>query len=73
MSRTVSEGDRPVTEKEPKGRFRMTRRRMILGGTLMDGALIVGYGVTHPMDVGGAFAMESGVAIRRRDDHGRYH
>ncbi len=44
----------------PDRRFRMTRRRMILGGTLVGGALIVGYGVTHPMDVGGALLSGGG-------------
>ena len=50
-----------MTEIEAPGRrFRMTRRRMILGGTLIGGALIVGYGVTHPMDVGGALLSGGG-------------
>ncbi|MCI4592175.1 molybdopterin-dependent oxidoreductase [Sphingobium sp. BYY-5] len=50
-----------MTEQEAPGRrFRMTRRRMILGGTLVGGALIVGYGVTHPMDVGGALLSGGG-------------
>lgn len=35
-----------------KGRG-LTRRRMILSGTLVGGALIVGYTVTHPMEVAG--------------------
>lgn len=34
--------------------FLMTRRRMILGGSLIGGALVVGYTATHPMEVGGA-------------------
>lgn len=52
-----------MTEIETQGRhLRLTRRRMILGGTLIGGALIVGYGVTHPMDVGGAL-LSSGSAV----------
>jgi len=38
----------------------MTRRRMILGGSLVGGALIVGYGVTHPMEVAGAILSGGG-------------
>lgn len=41
-------------QNAPKRRFAMTRRRMILGGALVGGALVVGYGVTHPMEIGGA-------------------
>ncbi|WP_347302122.1 molybdopterin cofactor-binding domain-containing protein [Croceibacterium sp. TMG7-5b_MA50] len=35
-------------------RMKMTRRKMILGGTLAGGALVVGYTVTHPLEVLGA-------------------
>ncbi|GGE85422.1 xanthine dehydrogenase family protein molybdopterin-binding subunit [Sphingomonas prati] len=44
----------------PKRRFRMTRRRMILGGTLAGGALVVGYTATHPMQVAGAILQGGG-------------
>lgn len=40
--------------------FRMTRRRMILGGSLIGGALVVGYTATHPMEVGGAILSGGG-------------
>jgi isoquinoline 1-oxidoreductase beta subunit len=40
--------------------FRMTRRRMILGGSLIGGALVVGYTATHPMQVGGAILSGGG-------------
>ncbi|AHE54951.1 xanthine dehydrogenase family protein molybdopterin-binding subunit [Sphingomonas sanxanigenens] len=40
--------------------FRMTRRRMILGGTLVGGALVVGYAATHPMQVAGAILQGGG-------------
>nr|WP_035592219.1 MULTISPECIES: molybdopterin cofactor-binding domain-containing protein [Hyphomonas] len=43
-----------MTDTPAKKRFLMTRRRMILGGSLVGGALIVGYGVTHPMQIAGA-------------------
>jgi isoquinoline 1-oxidoreductase beta subunit len=44
-----------VSEQDnPQRRFVMTRRRMILGGSLVGGALVVGYVATHPMEVGGA-------------------
>ncbi|ATI80797.1 xanthine dehydrogenase family protein molybdopterin-binding subunit [Sphingobium yanoikuyae] len=38
----------------------MTRRRMILGGSLIGGALVVGYTATHPMEVGGAILSGGG-------------
>jgi len=44
----------------PKRRFRLTRRRMILGGGLVGGALLVGYAATHPMEVGGALLTAGG-------------
>lgn len=44
----------------PKGRVRLTRRRMILGGTLAGGALLVGYTATHPMQVAGALLTAGG-------------
>lgn len=40
--------------------FRVTRRKMILGGSLVGGALVVGYTVTHPMEVGGAILSGGG-------------
>lgn len=46
--------------KPPKRRFEMTRRRMILGGSLAGGALIVGYTATHPMQVVGAILQAGG-------------
>lgn len=42
--------EQPIKERG----FRMTRRRMILGGSLIAGALVVGYTATHPMQVAGA-------------------
>ncbi|MGF7149013.1 isoquinoline 1-oxidoreductase beta subunit [Sphingomonas zeicaulis] len=44
----------------PGRRFAMTRRRMILGGTLVGGALVVGYTATHPMQVAGAILQGGG-------------
>lgn len=44
----------------PKRRFQLTRRKMILGGTLAGGALIVGYAATHPMEAGGAILTAGG-------------
>jgi isoquinoline 1-oxidoreductase subunit beta len=41
-------------------RLRMTRRRMILGGSLIGGALVVGYTATHPRDVAGALLSAGG-------------
>ncbi|MBW6526509.1 molybdopterin-dependent oxidoreductase [Sphingomonas sp. RHCKR7] len=40
---------------------RLTRRRMILGGSLVGGALVVGYTATHPMAVAGALLSGGGV------------
>ncbi|MBB4099341.1 xanthine dehydrogenase family protein molybdopterin-binding subunit [Sphingomonas kyeonggiensis] len=40
--------------------FRMTRRRMVLGGSLIGGAMVVGYTATHPMEVGGAILSGGG-------------
>lgn len=40
--------------------FRLTRRRLILGGTLLGGALLVGYAVARPMDVAGAILSGGG-------------
>lgn len=39
---------------------RLTRRRLILGGSLAGGALVVGYAATHPMAVGGALLSGGG-------------
>jgi isoquinoline 1-oxidoreductase subunit beta len=41
-------------------RFKITRRQMILGGSLIGGALVVGYTATHPMDVGGVLLSGGG-------------
>ncbi|WP_315764872.1 xanthine dehydrogenase family protein molybdopterin-binding subunit [Sphingomonas sp. Y38-1Y] len=43
-----------------KPRFAMTRRRMILGGSLAGGALIVGYAATHPAEIGGVLLSGGG-------------
>lgn len=40
--------------------LRMTRRRMILGGSLVGGALVVGYTATHPLQVAGALMQAGG-------------
>ncbi|HTG37654.1 xanthine dehydrogenase family protein molybdopterin-binding subunit [Sphingomonas sp.] len=40
--------------------IRLTRRRMIAGGTLAGAALIVGYTATHPMQVAGALLQAGG-------------
>lgn len=50
--------DAPASER----RFQMTRRRMILGGTLAGGALVVGYTATHPMQAAGAILSGGGPA-----------
>ena len=44
----------------PRRGLRLTRRKMILGGSLLGGALVVGYGVTHPMELGGAILSGGG-------------
>ncbi|PCD02188.1 isoquinoline 1-oxidoreductase [Sphingomonas spermidinifaciens] len=44
----------------PKRRFRLTRRRMILGSGLVGGALVVGYTAMNPMQVGGALLTAGG-------------
>lgn len=44
----------------PRRRFQMTRRKMILGGTLAGGALVVGYTATHPMQAAGALLSGGG-------------
>lgn len=49
-----------IDTSPPKPRFRMTRRRMILGGTLVGGALVVGYAATQPMQVAGAILQGGG-------------
>ncbi|MCX8279306.1 molybdopterin-dependent oxidoreductase [Phyllobacterium sp. 0TCS1.6C] len=41
-------------------RFRMSRRRLILGGSLVGGALIVGYAATNPMQALGAILQGGG-------------
>lgn len=57
----IPEQELLVTEpsREPRG-FRMTRRRMILGGSLVGGALLVGFIGTHPTEVGGALLSGGG-------------
>ena len=40
--------------------IQMSRRRMILGGSLIGGALVVGYAATHPMQVAGAILQAGG-------------
>lgn len=51
----------PVTDAPaPKSRLRMTRRRLILGGTLIGGALVVGYAATRPMETIGAVLQAGG-------------
>lgn len=51
-----------MTQKaQDKGGFRLTRRRLILGGTLLGGALLVGYAVARPMDVAGAILSGGGI------------
>ncbi|MGK6318896.1 molybdopterin cofactor-binding domain-containing protein [Sphingomonas sp. DT-204] len=44
----------------PKRRLQLTRRKMILGGGLVGGALVVGYAATHPMEVAGALLTAGG-------------
>lgn len=44
---------------QAKSRFRLTRRKMILGGGLASGALAIGYAATHPMQLG-AFLLTAG-------------
>lgn len=48
--------DQPTSD----GRLKVTRRRAILGGSLVGGALLVGYAATHPMEVGGAILSGGG-------------
>lgn len=48
--------DAPASERQ----FRITRRKMILGGTLAGGALVVGYTATHPMEAAGALLSGGG-------------
>ncbi|MBY3037282.1 xanthine dehydrogenase family protein molybdopterin-binding subunit [Rhizobium laguerreae] len=45
---------------EQKSRFQMTRRRLILGGSLIGGALVVGYIAANPMQVAGAILQGGG-------------
>lgn len=51
-----------IDPAQPTGKrgIRMTRRRMILGGSLIGGALVVGYVATHPMEVAGAILSGGG-------------
>jgi isoquinoline 1-oxidoreductase beta subunit len=49
-----------IQSQPPERPLQMTRRRMILGGSLVGGALIIGYGVTHPMQVAGALLQGGG-------------
>ncbi|WP_083258080.1 molybdopterin cofactor-binding domain-containing protein [Rhizobium sp. YK2] len=43
-----------------KPRFRMTRRRLILGGSMVGGALVVAYAATNPMQAIGAILQGGG-------------
>lgn len=45
---------------EKKGRFAMSRRRLILGGTLVGGAMVVGYAATHPVEAIGSVLQAGG-------------
>lgn len=47
-------------QSPPRGRFHMTRRRAILGGSFVGGALLVGYVGTHPAEVGGTILSGGG-------------
>lgn len=49
-----------MIDASAKRRFEMTRRKMILGGTLVGGAMVVGYTATHPMQVAGAILQGGG-------------
>lgn len=44
----------------PRRGVRMSRRRLILGGSLIGGALVVGYTATHPLQVAGALLQAGG-------------
>ncbi|MFD1701655.1 molybdopterin cofactor-binding domain-containing protein [Methylopila henanensis] len=52
----------PAVTEAPasRGGFRMSRRRLILGGTLVGGALIVGYAATRPVETIGAILQAGG-------------
>lgn len=53
--------DFPEGETAPmKKRFHMTRRRMILGGSLLGGALLVGYAAANPMQLAAAILSGGG-------------
>ncbi|MFB4375023.1 molybdopterin-dependent oxidoreductase [Agrobacterium sp. CR_3] len=45
---------------DQKPRFQMTRRRLILGGSLVGGALVVGYAAANPMQAVGAILQGGG-------------
>lgn len=45
---------------DQKPRFQMTRRRLILGGSLIGGALVVGYAAVNPMQAIGAILQAGG-------------
>jgi isoquinoline 1-oxidoreductase beta subunit len=45
---------------DQKPRFRMTRRRLILGGSMVGGALVVAYAATNPMQAIGAILQGGG-------------
>lgn len=51
---------RSTKPSEPSGRFRMSRRRLILGGTLVGGAMVVGYTAARPLQVAGALLQAGG-------------
>lgn len=45
---------------QPNSGVKLTRRKMILGSTLVGGALLVGYAATHPMQVAGTLMTAGG-------------
>jgi isoquinoline 1-oxidoreductase beta subunit len=60
MNSPPATGGYSVIEPATKPRLAMTRRRMILGGTLLGGALVVGYVATRPLEVAGAVVQAGG-------------
>lgn len=48
---------------DPKGRFALSRRRILLGGALVGGAMIVGYTVARPLKVAGAVLQAGGEPV----------
>lgn len=62
MSAPMSKATTQATTQamNPKAGLQMSRRRLLLGGSLVAGALVVGYGVTHPTQVVGAILQGGG-------------